>query len=194
MQGPGIPPLYNSGLLSMATGSSSSQAPESPSQASPNLHPHLTSGRNLEIVWSKSHLVMRMIEMRIGQEPLLQVGEVSWPNFRRLGNHNMKKLLSTFGTFTAGFTATCASVRVLYWPQTNLGLLGSFRSDGSENVTQTVNSRCFRLLHSYSISSNVSEFFLELNSKRLYLSSFFSCSRPFEILRLGSLTSPLSFF
>ena len=93
MQGPGIPPLYNSGLLSMATGSSSSQAPESPSQTSPNLHPHLTSGRNLEIVWSKSHLVMRMIEMRIGQEPLLQVGEVSWPNFRGLGNHDMKKLL-----------------------------------------------------------------------------------------------------
>ena len=171
MQGPGIPPLYNSGLLSMATGSSSSQAPESPSQASPNLHPHLTSGRNLEIVWSKSHLVMRMIEMRIGQEPLLQVGEVSWPNFRGLGNHSMKKLLSTFGKFTAGFTATCASVRVLYWPQTNLGLLGSCRSDGSENVTQTANSRCFRLLHSYSISSNVSEFFLEFNSKRLYLSS-----------------------
>ena len=171
MQGPGIPPLYNSGLLSMATGSSSSQAPESPSQASPNLHPHLTSGRNLEIVWSKSHLVMRMIEMRIGQEPLLQVGEVSWPNFRGLGNHSMKKLLSTFGKFTAGFTPTCASVRVLYWPQTNLGLLGSFRSDRSENVTQTANSRCFRLLHSYSISSNVSEFFLEFNSKRLYLSS-----------------------
>ena len=113
MQGPGIPPLYNSGLLSMATGSSSSQAPESPSQASPNLHPHLTSGRNLEIVWSKSHLVMRMIEMRIGQEPLLQVCEVSWPNFRRLGNHNMKKLLSTVGKFTA----TCPSLRVLYWPQ-----------------------------------------------------------------------------
>ena len=37
------------------------------------MHPHLTSGKNLEIVWSKSHLVMRMIEMRIGQEPLLQV-------------------------------------------------------------------------------------------------------------------------
>ena len=36
---------------------------------------------------------MRMIEMRIGQEPLLQVGEVSWPNFRGLGNHDMKKLL-----------------------------------------------------------------------------------------------------
>ena len=56
---------------------------------------------------------MRMIEMRIGQEPLLQVCEVSWPNFRRLGNHNMKKLLSTVGKFTA----TCPSLRVLYWPQ-----------------------------------------------------------------------------
>lgn len=75
MQGPGIPPLHNSGSLSIpsATGSSSGHAPESPSQGSPHLHPHMTSGRNLEIIWSKSHLVMRMIEMRIGQEPLLQV-------------------------------------------------------------------------------------------------------------------------
>ena len=157
MQGPGIPQLYNSGLLSMATGSSSSQAPESPSQASPNLHPHLTSGRNLEIVWSKSHLVMRMIEMRIGQEPLLQVGEVSWPNFRRIGNHNMKKMLSTVGKFTA----SCPSLSVLYSSQTILRLLASF-SNCSENVTQTVNSCCFKLLHAYSISlnmSNVSEFF-----------------------------------
>ena len=157
MQGPGIPPLYNSGLLSMATGSSSSQAPESPSQASPNLHPHLTSGRNLEIVWSKSHLVMRMIEMRIGQEPLLQVGEVSWPNFRRIGNHNMKKMLSTVGKFTV----SCPSLSVLYSSQTILRLLASF-SNCSEKVTQTVNSCCFKLLHSYSVSlnmSNVSEFF-----------------------------------
>ena len=194
MQGPGIPPLYNSGLLSMATGSSSSQAPESPSQASPNLHPHLTSGRNLEIVWSKSHLVMRMIEMRIGQEPLLQVGEVSWPNFRGLGNHSMKKLLSTFGKFTAGFTPTCASVRVLYWPQTNLGLLGSFRSDGSENVTQTVNSRCFRLLHSYSISSDVSEFFSGVEFEKTVFKFVFLVFTSIWNLRLGSLTSPLSFF
>ena len=75
MQGPGIPPLHISGSLSMptSTGSSSSQAPEAPAQVSLHLHPHLTSGRNLEIIWSKSHLVMRMIEMRIGQEPLLQV-------------------------------------------------------------------------------------------------------------------------
>lgn len=75
MQGPGIPPLHNSGSLSVpsATGTSASQAPESPAQGGLLLHPHLTSGRNLEIMWSKSHLVMRMIEMRIGQEPLLQV-------------------------------------------------------------------------------------------------------------------------
>ena len=75
MQGPGIPPLHNSGSLSMptTTGASSGQTAETPTQSIPHLHPHLTSGRNLEIIWSKSHLVMRMIEMRIGQEPLLQV-------------------------------------------------------------------------------------------------------------------------
>lgn len=35
---------------------------------------------------------MRMIEMRIGQEPLLQVGEVSWQNFRGVGNHKYEKI------------------------------------------------------------------------------------------------------
>lgn len=59
-----------------AAGSSSSQGPDAPTQGSPHLHPHLTSGRNLEVIWSKSHLVMRMIEMRIGQEPLLQVWSI----------------------------------------------------------------------------------------------------------------------
>lgn len=75
MQGPGLPPLHSAGTLSSSSvqGSSSGQAPESPGGGSPHMHPHLTSGKNLEIVWSKSHLVMRMIEMRIGQEPLLQV-------------------------------------------------------------------------------------------------------------------------
>lgn len=75
MQGPGIPPLHNSGSLSAPSvpGSSSGQTPESPAAGSPHMHPHLTSGKNLEIIWSKSHLVIRMIEMRIGQEPLLQV-------------------------------------------------------------------------------------------------------------------------
>ncbi|XP_067032704.1 transcription initiation factor TFIID subunit 2-like isoform X1 [Acropora muricata] len=75
MEGPGIPALHNAGSLSATSTSatSSGQAPESPTQGGLILHPHLTSGRNLEIMWSKSHLVMRMIEMRIGQEPLLQV-------------------------------------------------------------------------------------------------------------------------
>ena len=76
MHGPGLPPLHSSGSLSSASvsGSFSGQPPESPTPGGcPHLHPHLTSGRNLEIFWSKSHLVMRMIEMRIGQEPLLQV-------------------------------------------------------------------------------------------------------------------------
>ena len=78
MEGPGIPALHNAGSLSATSTSatSSGQAPESPTQGGLILHPHLTSGRNLEIMWSKSHLVMRMIEMRIGQEPLLQVWSV----------------------------------------------------------------------------------------------------------------------
>jgi hypothetical protein len=38
-----------------------------------HMHPHLTSCKQLEAMCSKAHLVMRLIEMRIGQEPLLQV-------------------------------------------------------------------------------------------------------------------------
>ena len=46
--------------------------------------------------------------------------------------------------------------------------------DGSKNVAQKVNLSCFKLYRSYSISfnlSNVVDFFQELNSEGLYLSS-----------------------
>ena len=46
--------------------------------------------------------------------------------------------------------------------------------NGSENVTQKVNLSCFKLYRSYSIPfnlSNVVDFFQELNSEGLYLSS-----------------------
>ena len=70
--------------------------------------------------------------------------------------------------------------------------------DGYENVTLKVNSRCFKLYRAYSISfnsSNVGEFFLELNSKRLHQSSekkkkvVVLCSRPIQNVKLGSFTS-----
>lgn len=38
-----------------------------------HMHPHLTSSKQLQAMCSKAHLVLRLIEMRIGQEPLLQV-------------------------------------------------------------------------------------------------------------------------
>ena len=38
-----------------------------------HMHPHSTSCKQLEAMRSKAHLVMRLIETRIGQEPLLQV-------------------------------------------------------------------------------------------------------------------------
>ena len=79
--------------------------------------------------------------------------------------------------------------------------LGSLRNDdgnSSENVTQKVNSRCFKLHRSYCNSFNlfnVGDFFQELNSKGLYLSSerekenrchVFSSSKK---VKLGSFTS-----
>ena len=49
MEGPGLPPLHNTGSLSASSvaGSSSGQMPESPSVGAPHMHPHLTSGKNL---------------------------------------------------------------------------------------------------------------------------------------------------
>ncbi|XP_048582004.1 transcription initiation factor TFIID subunit 2 isoform X3 [Nematostella vectensis] len=73
--GPGLPPLHSNMIESTANQSSSSSqdSPRSAAGSSIHLHPHLTSVKQREVAWSKSHLVLRMIEIRIGQEPLLQV-------------------------------------------------------------------------------------------------------------------------
>ncbi|XP_031558269.1 transcription initiation factor TFIID subunit 2-like [Actinia tenebrosa] len=80
MEGPGLPPLHsplNTKTLT-ATGSSSSstttsdQTPIIPFSAT-HLHPQLIGVKQKEVALSKAHLVLRMIENRIGQEPLLQV-------------------------------------------------------------------------------------------------------------------------
>ena len=85
MEGTGLPPLHNPGATGGISTASTFSAPSSSSQPdSPtptgngnflalHMHPHLTPMKQKDIAWSKSHLVLRMIEMRIGQEPLLQV-------------------------------------------------------------------------------------------------------------------------
>ena len=49
----------------------------SPAGASPNphtsIHPHLTSERELSVLRSKAHLVMRSIQLKIGHDLLMQV-------------------------------------------------------------------------------------------------------------------------
>ena len=51
----------------------------------------------------------------------------------------------------------------------------SYRGDGSENVTQKLDSYCFKLFRSHSILFNLSgkcwPFFLDSNSERLCLGS-----------------------
>ena len=73
--------------------------------------------------------------------------------------------------------------RALHWEQPSVCLLegvsnlliGSLRNndgDAYENVTWKVNSGFFKLNHAYSVSfnpSNFGNFFLELDSKRLYM-------------------------
>lgn len=78
-EGPGLSPLHNKRSSdttvsdnTSSTGSETSGVPFSqPSFL--HMHPHFTSCKQLEAATSKAHLVMRLIEMRIGQEPLLQV-------------------------------------------------------------------------------------------------------------------------
>lgn len=80
MEGPGLPPLHSplTTKILTATGSSSSttttsdQAPTMPFSAV-HLHPQLIGVKQKEVALSKAHLVLRMIENRIGQDPLLQV-------------------------------------------------------------------------------------------------------------------------
>ncbi|CAB4032919.1 TBP-associated factor 2, partial, partial [Paramuricea clavata] len=75
--GSGLLPLHNKSSLSPEEISSDTDsetlttACHQPSFL--HMHPHLTSCKQLKAMCSKAHLVMRLIEMRIGQEPLLQV-------------------------------------------------------------------------------------------------------------------------
>ena len=69
IDGPGLPPLH-----ARRDPGGEDSSPDGQGGAVPQLHPHLSPGRQLEVAWSKSHLVLRMIEIRIGQEALLQVG------------------------------------------------------------------------------------------------------------------------
>lgn len=76
IEGPGLTPLHNkrSEETTGSEGTSSGDYHTSFYQQSHlHMHPHITSCKQLEAATSKAHLVMRLIEMRIGQEPLLQV-------------------------------------------------------------------------------------------------------------------------
>ena len=94
--------------------------------------------------------------------------------------------------------STCGPVRRLgFWEQI-LGSLSKNDGDGYEDVTLKVKSGCFKLYRAYSISfnwSNVGNFFLDLNSKKLYQSSgketkvVVVCSRPPQNVKLGIFTS-----
>ena len=80
---------------------------------------------------------------------------------------------------------------------TVLGSLSNNDGDGYENVSLKECSRCFKLYRAYSISynsSNVGDFFLELNFKWIKVQEkkervFVWCSRPSQNVTLGSFTS-----
>lgn len=79
ISGAGLSPLHNKGPISAEEFSSDTDSDtltttyHQPSFL--HMHPHLTSCKQLEAMYSKAHLVMRLIETRIGQEPLLQVNQ-----------------------------------------------------------------------------------------------------------------------
>ncbi|XP_046847633.1 transcription initiation factor TFIID subunit 2-like [Xenia sp. Carnegie-2017] len=76
IEGPGLLPLNNKSFVSNNDVSSDTDSDTMATSGQPSylhMHPHLTSCKQIEAMYSKAHLVMRLIEMRIGLEPLLQV-------------------------------------------------------------------------------------------------------------------------
>lgn len=78
IEGPGLSPLHNK-RSEEANGRDGTSSGDHHTlalfyqQSHLHMHPHITSCKQIEAATSKAHLVMRLIEMRIGQEPLLQV-------------------------------------------------------------------------------------------------------------------------
>lgn len=74
LDGPGLPALYPFPLVSTDGKQDQSKLDSKSSSNSLSLHQHLqlTPFRQLQVAGKKSHLIMRMIELRIGQDLLLQ--------------------------------------------------------------------------------------------------------------------------
>ena len=74
LDGPGLPALYPFPLVSIDAKQDQSKLDSKSSSQSLSLHQHpqLTPFRQLQVAGKKSHLIMRMIELRIGQDLLLQ--------------------------------------------------------------------------------------------------------------------------
>lgn len=75
LDGPGLPPLYPFTLAAIPLDSKMEVKTDPvipPQIAILQQHPHLISYKQYEMLKTKSHLVMRMMELRIGQDLLLQ--------------------------------------------------------------------------------------------------------------------------
>lgn len=75
LDGPGLPPLYPFPLAAIPLDSKMEVKTDPvipPQIAILQQHPHLISYKQYEMLKTKSHLVMRMMELRIGQDLLLQ--------------------------------------------------------------------------------------------------------------------------
>ena len=71
IEGPTLPPLYPYASVSM-DGKLDASQPQQDGHSLFLQHPRLMSSVQLKMMETKSHLVMRMIELRIGQDLLLQ--------------------------------------------------------------------------------------------------------------------------
>ena len=75
LDGPTLAPLYPLPLTQVPLDGGKHETKQQHQQQQDNLlrqHPHLISSEQLKMLETKSHLIMRMIELRIGPDLLMQ--------------------------------------------------------------------------------------------------------------------------
>ena len=73
LEGPTLAPLYPFPLAAVPLDGTKHETINVESSSTLRQHPHLISSEQMEMLETKSHLILRMIELRIGQDLLMQV-------------------------------------------------------------------------------------------------------------------------
>ncbi|XP_065647290.1 transcription initiation factor TFIID subunit 2 isoform X3 [Hydra vulgaris] len=109
--GPGLPPLYPYSLVTHPIDGKQESTNEISQSSAIQQHPHIISSRQLKMIGTKSHFVMRIIELRIGQDLLLQAFNKSLSLASAAAAKNTDMMLwSNMLLSTTGFLKTISTV------------------------------------------------------------------------------------